>query len=102
MTVSITCVCYWPFTGSSGPGGELWVEKHAPTIAEDLVVHKKKVGEVRAWLQAQAQPGRTPDLSRLLLITGEQQCTGHVGFSLFDDSLFDDGSEAWQSLCLPA
>ena len=27
------------------------MERHAPANAADLVVHKKKVAEVRAWLQ---------------------------------------------------
>lgn len=44
------------------------MEKHAPASAADLVVHKKKVAEVRAWLQAQWQPGRSA--SRLLLVSG--------------------------------
>ncbi len=51
-------------------GRELWVEKHAPMCAEDLVVHKKKVGEMRAWLQAQAAPGAVRGVPRLLFVTG--------------------------------
>eukprot|EP01134_Creolimax_fragrantissima_P002981 CFRG2981T1 len=30
--------------------GQLWVDKYAPTMVEDLAVHKKKIDEVRAWL----------------------------------------------------
>lgn len=48
------------------------MEKHAPKTVEDLVVHKKKVGEVRAWLQAQAQSGFMGGRSHLLLVTGAQ------------------------------
>lgn len=46
------------------------MERHAPASAADLVVHKKKVAEVRAWLQAQWQPGRPRGASRLLLVSG--------------------------------
>ena len=46
------------------------MEKHAPANAADLVVHKKKVAEVRVWLQAQWQPGRPRGASRLLLVSG--------------------------------
>ena len=46
------------------------MERHAPANAADLVVHKKKVAEVRAWLQAQWQPMRPRSASRLLLVSG--------------------------------
>ncbi|KAK9832070.1 hypothetical protein WJX81_003996 [Elliptochloris bilobata] len=70
----------WPLgMGGQAPpaacrGGELWVEKHAPASTDDLVVHKKKVADVRAWLQAQAQPGLARGASRLLLVSGPSGC----------------------------
>ena len=54
------------------PASELWVDKYAPRASGDLVVHKKKVDEVRRWLtQADAllQLGLPPS-PRLLVLSG--------------------------------
>ena len=50
----------------------LWVEKHAPESSADLAMHKKKVEEVRAWLQradASLQLG-LPPTPRMLVLSG--------------------------------
>lgn len=52
-------------------GGELWVEKHAPKTVTELVVHGKKVGDVRKWLESRLQdPGWRLPGGQLLLLTG--------------------------------
>ncbi|KAG0623011.1 hypothetical protein M758_3G141700 [Ceratodon purpureus] len=54
-----------------GGQGELWVEKHAPKTVSDLVVHGKKVGDVRRWLESRLQdPGWRLPGGQLLLLTG--------------------------------
>ena len=50
--------------------GELWVEKYAPSCEAELVVHKKKVQEVREWLEGQRASLGQPGVSRLLVVTG--------------------------------
>lgn len=50
--------------------GELWVERHAPASEEGLVVHKKKVAEVREWLEEQRGSLGRPGVPRLLVVTG--------------------------------
>lgn len=50
----------------------LWVEKHAPKSSADLAMHKKKVEEVRTWLQradASLQLG-LPPTPRMLVLSG--------------------------------
>ena len=48
-----------------------WVAAHAPRAAAELVMHKKKVEEVRSWLALQdAPPGQPLRAPRLLLLTG--------------------------------
>jgi hypothetical protein len=48
-----------------------WAAAHAPRAAADLVMHKKKVEEVRGWLALQdAPPGQPARAPRLLLLTG--------------------------------
>ena len=48
---------------------------HAPRAAADLVMHKKKVEEVRGWLALQdTPPNQAPRAPRLLLLTG-MPCT---------------------------
>lgn len=38
--------------------GELWVERYAPRLCSDLVLHSRKVNEVREWMQrSQGQRG---------------------------------------------
>ena len=65
------------------------MEKHAPASAADLVVHKKKVAEVRAWLQAQSQPMRAA--SRLLLVSGTT--------SIWREQILFVGKRAFYSPC---
>ena len=47
-----------------------WVASQAPRNAADLVMHRKKVEEVRGWLTLQLQPGRACTAPRVLLLTG--------------------------------
>jgi hypothetical protein len=52
-----------------------WVDKHEPASAEQLLVHKRKVGEVQAWLQVYLEAraaGYCP--TRVLLVTGRRVC----------------------------
>jgi hypothetical protein len=61
----------------------LWVDKHCPTTREELVVHKRKVEEVAAWLEAMGEqqqqqqsggssrPGQRL-LAKVAIVTGEQ------------------------------
>jgi hypothetical protein len=46
------------------------VEQYAPRAEEELVVHKKKVQEVRAWLQEQKDTLGCPGKRRLLVLSG--------------------------------
>eukprot|EP00050_Salpingoeca_kvevrii_P019816 m.91017 g.91017 ORF g.91017 m.91017 type:complete len:636 (-) comp8584_c0_seq2:147-2054(-) len=50
------------------PAAALWIDCYAPTTAADLAVHKKKVSEVRDWLQQAV--GNSAYRSRVLLLTG--------------------------------
>jgi hypothetical protein len=48
-----------------------WVDKHEPASPDELLVHKRKVGEVQAWLQVYLEArkaGYCP--TRVLLVTG--------------------------------
>lgn len=55
---------------AAAAAGGLWSEVHAPRCEEDLVVHKKKVQEVRSWLEAQAAAVGEAAHSRVLVVTG--------------------------------
>lgn len=61
-----------PPTGDAGSA--LWVEKHAPATEDALAVHKKKVGEVKAWLQHAAATAAAASggqrRGQLLVLTG--------------------------------
>lgn len=50
---------------------ELWVDKYFPKLPSDLVVHSKKVNDVRAWLASRLQDAgwRVPG-GQLLILTG--------------------------------
>ena len=52
---------------------ELWVTKHAPSSEAELVVQKKKVQEVAAWLERQREALGQRYASRLLVLTGERE-----------------------------
>ena len=69
----------------------MWAEKYAPQAEEELVVHKKKVAEVRAWLEQQAASLGVPSVPRLLVVSGPSGCgkstvlhvlAGALGFEL--------------------
>ena len=55
---------------AAGHAGALWTDKHAPASEADLVVHKKKVQEVRDWLEEQRRSLGRPGVPRLLVVTG--------------------------------
>lgn len=62
-----------PISGTKSriPETQLWVEKHAPIALVDVVVHSKKVGEVRAWLEERVRtPAELQTGSRVLVLTG--------------------------------
>lgn len=52
----------------------LWVQKHAPASEAELVVHKKKVQEVREWLEEQRRTLGTLGVPRLLVVSGPSGC----------------------------
>ena len=58
--------------GAAGPApaGQLWVEEHAPSSEAELTVHKKKVQEVREWLEEQRRTLGQPGVPRLLVVSG--------------------------------
>ena len=61
----------------SGALGQLWADKHAPSTADQLSVHAKKIQEVRQWLQSYySQDGcqRSRVVSPFLLLTGPAGC----------------------------
>lgn len=47
------------------------MERHAPSSETQLVVHRKKVAEVREWLEGQRASLGQPGVPRLLVVTGE-------------------------------
>ncbi|BBN05617.1 cell cycle checkpoint protein [Marchantia polymorpha subsp. ruderalis] len=47
----------------------LWVQKHSPVSEKDLAVHKRKVAEVREWIEEQVQDPPESH-SRVLVLTG--------------------------------
>ena len=54
----------------------LWVDSHEPRSSAELAVHKKKVEEVRHWLEktdASLQLG-LPPTPRMLVVTGPPGC----------------------------
>lgn len=73
--------------------GELWVDKHAPHSSAELAMHKKKVEEIRQWLEqadASLQLGLPPS-PRMLVLSGPpgaaksaalRTVAGELGFEL--------------------
>ena len=47
-----------------------WLAKHAPDSVESLAMHKKKVEEIRGWLELQKQPGLGCHAPRMLILSG--------------------------------
>lgn len=76
--------------------GELWVERHAPASEEGLVVHKKKVAEVREWLEEQRGSLGRPGVPRLLVVTGPPGCGKSTVLTLLARGLGFDVSE-WRA-----
>ncbi|KAG6999294.1 hypothetical protein G7Y79_00036g072500 [Physcia stellaris] len=50
-----------------GPDARPWAEKYGPISLEELMVHKKKVADVRGWLEAVYSQG---ERKRLLILRG--------------------------------
>ncbi|XP_039138203.1 cell cycle checkpoint protein RAD17 isoform X1 [Dioscorea cayenensis subsp. rotundata] len=56
----------------SKEGIQLWVDKHKPQTLEELAVHKKKVEEVKKWIEDRVKaPKEDFGGNRTLLITGK-------------------------------
>ena len=49
---------------------QLWSGKYAPPKLDDLVVQKKKIADVRTWLELQKGLGSIASHGRLLLLSG--------------------------------
>ncbi|XP_069127183.1 cell cycle checkpoint protein RAD17-like [Argopecten irradians] len=58
-------------TGKKRPvyESELWSDKYAPTNQGDLAVHKKKIGDVEAWIQTHLKA--QAKLPPILILTGQ-------------------------------
>jgi hypothetical protein len=55
-----------------------WADKHKPASPDELLVHKRKVGEVQAWLQVYLEAGKAGYCpTRVLLVTGGCVCWHH-------------------------
>ena len=52
-------------------GTELWSRKHAPKEEAQLIVHKKKLAELREFLRASADNNGANSTSKLLLVSGD-------------------------------
>lgn len=59
-----------PAPGSGSCSQDLWCEKHAPHSSEELVIQKKKVTELRSWMQAHLPDTQRKGIPRVLLVTG--------------------------------
>ncbi|WIA32153.1 hypothetical protein OEZ86_003002 [Tetradesmus obliquus] len=62
-------------TAAAAAAGVQWADKHEPSSVEGLLVHKRKVAELQAWLQVYLearQAGYCP--TRVLLVTGPTGC----------------------------
>lgn len=57
--------------GHSGGRTQMWVEKYTPTCEEELAVAKKKVQEIKGWMQYQLPGSRRGGVGRMLLLSGE-------------------------------
>ena len=53
---------------------DMWVTKHEPQHPEDLMIHKKKVDEVRIWLELQLLTAGHSGGPKLLVVTGPPGC----------------------------
>lgn len=53
---------------------EMWTTVHEPQHPEDLIIHKKKVDEVRVWLELQLTTVGQPGVGKLLMVTGPPGC----------------------------
>ncbi|KAG9442693.1 hypothetical protein H6P81_018547 [Aristolochia fimbriata] len=60
------------FHGSGWRGSqELWVDKHKPRSVEELAVHKKKVEEVKMWLDQMVATSKERFHNNVLVISGQ-------------------------------
>ncbi|KAK9136487.1 hypothetical protein Syun_015817 [Stephania yunnanensis] len=48
--------------------GGLWVDKHKPKSLEELIVHKKKVEEIKLWLKERLKPSKEEEVRTLALV----------------------------------
>lgn len=91
----------------------LWEEKHRPKTVSDLIVHKKKIDDMRTWMDGQKQTAAktivhgpsTASSSRLLLVSGPTGCgksitvellAAELGFEII--SWQNSAKESWQQL----
>ncbi|KAL4424733.1 hypothetical protein ABPG77_000076 [Micractinium sp. CCAP 211/92] len=75
---------------------KLWVELYAPASEAELVVHKKKVAEVREWLEEQRSSLGRPGVPRLLVVTGPPGCGKSTVLTTLAQGLGFDVSE-WRA-----
>ncbi|XP_021907838.1 cell cycle checkpoint protein RAD17 isoform X1 [Carica papaya] len=63
------------FKVSAGSGGrktrDLWVDKYHPRSLEELAVHKKKIEEVKMWLEERFRASKEEFGNRVLVISGQ-------------------------------
>ncbi|XP_076805494.1 cell cycle checkpoint protein RAD17-like [Clavelina lepadiformis] len=51
---------------------QTWLERYAPTVVDDLAVHKKKISDVEIWITQHLSPHK--DGAPILLLTGPPGC----------------------------
>ncbi|XP_051114689.1 cell cycle checkpoint protein RAD17 isoform X2 [Andrographis paniculata] len=58
-------------TSGSRSSKDQWVEKYKPSCLEELAVHKKKVEEVKRWLEEKLQNSEVSSRSNVILLSGQ-------------------------------
>ncbi|XP_010933333.1 cell cycle checkpoint protein RAD17 isoform X3 [Elaeis guineensis] len=97
------CECRHEFRITPGftcmDGIELWVDKHKPRSLPELAVHKKKVEEVKKWMEERVKTPKEGFGNCALLITGQAGVGKSVCFCLFFAAVHVIASQLEAELC---